>query len=230
VETENKVDGFFNSYRVEYAVRLKDNNPEKDFHCGFLKNVKKAGKKNTIICSDSSERMVNVLLNLLGTTYKIRLTKGHKKYNFLYVPFFDESSLMKVIKSGLGKIYYTLNDGEIHCIQLNLEIDNQSYALFMGVDSYGYQNGMPSFMDFSLIKLLRDKGFNYYNLGGLPAGKDIDGISYYKMSLGAHKIMITGGSTNFLKFPQKILNPLMAVGRALPKHNFFMFLRRILES
>ena len=85
----------------------------------------KKPEKNNIICADSSERMVNVLLNLLGTTYKIRLTKGHKKYNFLYVPFFDESSLMKVIKSGLGRIYYTQNDGEIHCIQLNLEKNNK---------------------------------------------------------------------------------------------------------
>ena len=170
------------------------------------------------------------MLNLLGTTYKIRLTKGYKKYNFLYVPYFDESSLMKVIKSGLGRIYYTLNDGEIHCIQLNLEKDDQSYALFMGADSYGYQNGMPAFMDFSLIKLLQDKGFNYYNLGGSPAGKDNDGISYYKISMGAHKMMITGGSTNFLKFPQKILNPFMVIGRALPKNKFFMLMRRILES
>lgn len=208
--------GFFQTPRYEYIV---DFSSDIHFSTGFRKNVKKAEKAGTTFHSDRSVLTLDKMLNLLGVTRDLRELKYGKVYNPFYMPNLDAYSLQRLLESQMGIMYYTLTENRVHSVQYNIEHDGKVYGLLMGSDTFAYQNGLPSFVDYHLIETYRQNGYQYYNPGGGPVGLGGEGIEKYKKSLGGVRMEMGGATTNFLTMPHNVLNPIMKMGRHLPDNN-----------
>lgn len=222
------VKGFYTNLRYEYIVGFNGEDEIGKLSTGFKKNVKKAEKLGTTFHVDKSTALLDRLLDLMGVTREIRVNKYGNRYNPFYLKNLDGDSLQKLVDEGIGKLYYTLTDDQIYSVQFNIERDNKSYGLLMGSDGFAYKNGLPSFVDYHLIHNYRRDGFLYYNPGGGPIDEGGSGIEQYKKAMGANKYIFAGSTTNFLVFPQRLLNPLLSIGRRLPASDkgFIGFLKR----
>ncbi|MFT3740009.1 MAG: GNAT family N-acetyltransferase [Breznakibacter sp.] len=207
--------GFYPTFRYEYIVDFKNEEGGR-FSTGFKKNFKKAEKLGVTFNQSDSSVILDKMLDLLGYTRNHRTLKYGSGYNPFYMKNIDEHALQKLIDNGLGKLYYTLTEGNVNSVQYNIEKAGKVYGLFMGSDGFAYKNGLPSFVDYNLISTYKDQGFVYYNPGGGPADEGGSGIEQYKKSMGATKYIFAGCTTNFLTYPQRLLNPLLALGRKLP--------------
>ena len=209
---------YFLTERVEFVVPLQDLDKIKS-NTRFKRNVKKGQKLNPSIGSSRSTEYFNILLNLLNSTKNIRLKKHNDDYDPFYLNGMTEDSLKKLLTSGLAKIYFTTVNGSIDCMEFNLETRNGVYMLLKGTSEFGYKNGFPSFLSYNLIKDYSAKGLKYYNQGGRISTDPQDGLTVYKKSMGAEEITVYGATTNFLIYPYKLLNPLLNIGRKLPRNN-----------
>jgi len=82
-------------------------------------------------------------------------------------------------------------------------------------------------MYYFTIKKCKELGFESYNLGGVPDNAAKSGLIFFKTSLGAKKFSCTGGSTNYLNFPYKCLNPLLNMGRRIPESAVKRIIKKI---
>ena len=210
------VKGFYLNLRYEYVVDFKSNGGPGKFATGFKKNYKKAQKLGATFHLDNQNGGLNRLLELLGITKDLRTNKYGCSYNPFYLKNMNAESLRRLVESGAGKLYCACVDDKVCSVQLNIECDKKSYGLLMGSDDSAYKNGLPSFVDYNLIEQYQIMGFNYYNPGGGPTDAGGSGIEQYKKAMGAQKFIFTGATTNFLVYPQKLLNPLLFIGRRLP--------------
>ncbi len=218
---------FFPNKRYEYIVFSNEEDGKHHFIKGFRKNVKRAESKNANLINDNSGYYFESLIKLLKKTRKHRLLKYGTRYNPYYLKHMNERSLTKVLSSGLGQIYSVLYNGEKNlCIQFNIEKNNRLYGLLMGSDKMAYEFGFPSFVDYNLVMMIREKGYKYYNSGGTPNDKGKMGIERYKLAMGSTKVEVYGATTNFLTFPRKILNPFLTLGRLLPRNNIILKLMK----
>lgn len=208
--------GYFLNFRYEYIIDFKENGGPAKFATGFKKNYKKAQKLGASFFMDNKNGTLDRLLTLLGVTKDLRTNKYGCSYNPFYLKNMSAESLHKLVVSGAGKLYCACLDNKVCSVQFNIECDNKSYGLLMGSDDSAYKNGLPSFVDFNLIEQYQTLGFNYYNPGGGPVDEGGSGIEQYKKAMGAQKYIFTGATTNFLVYPQKLLNPLLYLGRKLP--------------
>jgi hypothetical protein len=208
--------GYYTNLRYEYIVDFSKKEEIGKFSTGFKKNVKKAEKLGTTFHEDNTSASLDKLLLLLGVTRDIRVNKYGNRYNPFYLKNLDGDSLQKLVNSGIGKLYHTLTDNQVYSVQFNIEKGKKSYGLLMGSDGFAYKNGLPSFVDHHLIHNYNRDGFLYYNPGGGPVDEGGSGIEQYKKAMGASKFIFAGSTTNFLVYPQKLLNPLLLLGRRLP--------------
>lgn len=210
--------GFFVTERCEYVVNLQKESIS--MSKGFRKNVNKAKRQNFTIESDASEALFQELCRLLEVTRNHRLLKFGVRYNPYFLPYMNEASLLTLVKTGIVDILGIKNEkDQAYCVQLNLVKQNRVYGLLMGSDSFAYDNGFPSFIDYEIIMDSKRKGFQYYNTGGVPGDEINKGLDRYKQSMGGESVMVYGATTNYLIFPYSLLNPLMNAGRKLPRNN-----------
>jgi lipid II:glycine glycyltransferase (peptidoglycan interpeptide bridge formation enzyme) len=140
----------------------------------------------------------------------------------------SRKSLEKLINKGIAKIF-TIQSGEvIHSIEMTLEYNNQAYMLLKATDNFGYKKGLSTLLNVKVIDAYKKKGFSYYNLGGRPPEKDGDGLALYKTRLGGKPCQTYGATTNFIQYPQKMLNPLLNIGRALPENGITNYLKKMI--
>ncbi|MDR2928626.1 MAG: GNAT family N-acetyltransferase [Cytophagaceae bacterium] len=211
--------GFFTTNRFEYIVDFRPTAGELHFSKGFKKNVKHAEKNSISFIQSDSDDVMKKLFTLLNLTREHRVSKYGTQYNPFYLQNMDEQSLTRLLNSGIVKLYYVLFENEIHSVQYNIEKNGQVYGLLMGSNNKAYELGFPSYIDFNMIQRFRDGGFKYYNPGGGTDDSGNEGIEKYKHSMGGTKVFVHGATTNYIVFPQKILNFLLNIGRMLPRKN-----------
>lgn len=224
------VKGYYTTQRSEYIVRFNDAN-EIHFSKGFKKNAGKAVKSGASFNTSTKQEHLNELFRLIDSTQTYRKKKYGSDYDPYYLRGLTDDSLKKIMANGLGVIYYTeTEDKKVHCAQLNLEHNGQAYGLLMGSDPEAYQNGHPSFIDLNVIKNLKEANYQYYNPGGNTSDNGGAGLEKYKASMGAEKLEFYGATTNFLVYPQKLLNPLLKAGRRLPstEEGFIGLLKKLI--
>jgi hypothetical protein len=210
--------GFFKTERCEYVVNLQTESIS--MSKGFRKNVSKAKKQNFTVESDASEAMFQELCRLLEVTRNHRLIKFGVRYNPYFLPYMNEASLLRLLKTGIVDLLSIKKEqDQAYCVQLNLVKQNRVYGLLMGSDSFAYDNGFPSLIDYDIIMDSKHKSFHYYNTGGVPGDEINEGLDRYKQSMGGERVMVYGATTNYLIFPYSLLNPLMNAGRRLPRNN-----------
>ncbi|HDH05170.1 MAG TPA: GNAT family N-acetyltransferase [Nitrospirae bacterium] len=206
----------------EYIIDLTQSMEEiqKGFHRRSSRlQVKKAQKNGAVFYEGRSPDLIDKLVLLLNKTRSIRLSKGYEDYSYFYLPYMEESTLHKTLENGLASIFYVKIGDSISCIIFALTYGKRAYAALIGTSSKGYQLGLPAFMNYFTMKRLKELGFESYNLGGVPddSSKSKPGLIFFKTSLGAKRFSCMGGSTNYLKFPFKCLNPLLEMGRRMPE-------------
>jgi lipid II:glycine glycyltransferase (peptidoglycan interpeptide bridge formation enzyme) len=209
---------YFSTKRLEYIVDLKNNDIK--FSKGFLKNVKRAESNNIVIKSSDSVSILERLYELLRLTYNHRVSKYGVVYNPFFLSEMNENSLTKLTKSGCVRLVYASRDeGAANSVQINIEEGGRIYGLLMGSDDVAYDYGIPSFIDYNIITEGQKSGGIYYNTGGVPADEASKGLAQYKASMGGREKIVFGATTNYLVYPQKIMNPLMTIGRKLPSQH-----------
>lgn len=209
---------FYTTKRLEYHVDLK----REDIHFskGFRKNARKAQNNGFEIKKSDSESIVEILVGLLNSTRQHRLIKYGVDYNPFFLPGMDEETLKQLVKRKYANLVYATKNGEApSSIQINLIKDNRIYGLLMGSNDTAYELGIPSLIDLTIIQQGQETADVYYNTGGIPVNEENKGLAQYKEAMGGEKKNVFGATTNYLTFPYKLLNPIMALGRKLPTHN-----------
>ncbi len=206
------------SGRCEYLVDLKQD--KEKIKNNISRNVKRDYKDaishgfvfKEVVSTDMSSR----LINLMKETKKVRISKGYSDYNYFYINGLNEDTLRNLISRDVIHFYCVERDSELFAVQAVMQNNQQAYALLIGVKAEGYQYGLPSFIDYSLILSLKEKNYSYINFGGVPIDKTHKGLADFKKRLGAVECFSTYGSTHFINMPYVLLNPLVRLLRKLP--------------
>jgi hypothetical protein len=204
--------------RSEYVIDIKraGDDIKKIFSRNIIRQSKKASQKGFILKESRESKYLEQLIALLEETRTFRLKKGYTDYEYFYLARIDKDSLRRLIESGLIHFSVVEKDGKVYAIQASLMNEGKAYTLYVGVNQQGYQEGVPSFLDYNLIILLSKRGFKTINFGGIPTEKSHQGLIEFKKKLGAKQIPSRYGNTNFLVFPLSLLNPILNLLRFLP--------------
>jgi hypothetical protein len=176
-----------------------------------------------------SSEMTGHLIKLMQETKRIRLSKGYGDYNYFYFPGFNQQSLENLVRKEVIHFYTVEKDSEIYAVQAVMQDNQKAYALFIGVNAEGYRFGVPSFIDYSIISLLRNNHYKYLNFGGVPTQKTHQGLIHFKKSLGAKQQFSSYGSTNFLVFPYTLLNPVVRMIRKIPGNALVDYIKKVVH-
>lgn len=215
------------SDRSEFIVDLTSLSPEiyGQLRKSIRRNIKRAESHHPEMKEDSSPEMTDRLMELMKNTLEYRISKGYRKYSCLYLPYLDDESLRNLLASEIARLFYVVTNNEINCIQLELVYKNRAYSLLMGTSREGYRQGLSHYLDLKVMEKLKGEGVEYFNFGGVP-GKET-GLIAYKKAIGGIEYRMTGGSTNFLRFPLKSINPLLNMGRSLPNSGLKKILTKL---
>jgi len=208
----------YRTERVEYIIPVKDADTIK-YGSQFKRNVKKAFKQNTSIQTGNIANLFNQLDTLIKSTHDKRKSKFDKDYDHFYLRFFNNKTLKRMHNNDSTTIYGTSNEDKINCAELVFTCNNYAYMLLKGCNNFGYKYGMSSFLSEKLVSQFHENNIKTYNLGGRPPTKDGDGLAKFKISSGAKEIKCYGASSNYLSGPLMLINPLLILGRLLPKDN-----------
>ena len=208
--------GYRRTNSAEYTYHYQEDGSPIKLSYGFKKNIKKGRKTGANVLTSQHQRELQLLFKLIDQTHSKRLGKYGDDYNPLGLLNLGKESISRLLDSEIGLLYYVEVDQNIHCIQFCLEDDTRNYALLMGSDDFTYQNGLGSFLDFTVEETLKEKGFRYLNLGSVPGDQAGAGLIQYKEAMGCKRQNSYGYYTYFLTFPLNLLNPVYKAGSALP--------------
>ena len=212
-----------NKKRLEYVICL-DKDKESVIN-GFSKSLhqraRKAKKEGAVFRKSNSPELTETLLRLIRGTNSVRKSKGYGSYASLYLPFMGLNEIERLVKAGYATFYFTELENEILSISLDLTYQKKAYGILMGTSSKGYRSGSPSFHYFELMCLLKDEGYSYFNLGGIPRNTRNRGLTAFKERFGPKIMESTEESTNFLTFPLYLFNPLLDLKRVLRNLKIF---------
>lgn len=210
---------YYLSERVEYIIPIKEGRDNIKFGSRFKRNVKTAKKQQPNIVCGNNTHFLNSLNKLIEDTHAERKKKFATDYDHFYLKNLNYNSLGKITNSKNAQFFASEINEDINCSELILESGTSRYMLLKGCNSTGYKYGMSSFLCNELINRFEKDNVAHYNLGGRPPTRDGDGLAAFKISSGAQEVKCYGGSTNYLVWPYTLLNPLINIGRKLPKEN-----------
>jgi hypothetical protein len=201
--------------RMEYVIYFGMDNKQfcKCFDRDLRRRVRKAKKEGAVFRESNSPELIEVLFALINETYHLRQSKGYGKYNYLYLPFFSSDAIEKLLETGQASFFYVEKDEEIMSIQLVILQGGRAYCTLMGTSMAGYREAAPSFLFYELAMTLKDMGYYYMNIGGVPRGKRQTGLKKFKDSLGAAIVKSAEAQTDFISFPLSYFNPLLELKR-----------------
>lgn len=221
-----EVPGFYDTKNFEQVIFLKS-------HHDYIANLdnrkrnklKNAAKIGAIIKETTSEEDLSKLLQLMENTRSKRLEKYDDKYNSFYLRNLSIDSLKKLLKTGMAVIHSVELDQKTTLAMLNLKHKDKTYGLLKGSDEMAYKNSLHLYLDASIIQQYTDQGMSYLNTSGGSLTDRIPGVEAYKQSLGACEVITSSYSTNFLTFPQQLLNPIISLIRKFPNFEYRIYKR-----
>ena len=203
--------------RMEYVFRLDRNDDSiiKGFSRSVRQRARKVRREGAVLRKGHSPELVEKLFSLINETSDLRRSKGYGAYSYLFLPFCTRAEIDRLVKDRHASIYYTELHGEILTIELFLENKNKACGILMGTSPKGYEVGSPSFHYFEMVKLLKDRGYSYYNVGGVPRSNKHHGLREFKGRLGAEVRDSAEEVTNFMSPALSYLNPFLDLKRFL---------------
>ncbi len=209
------------SERSEFVFYFEEDDISGNFSPEVRRRARKAAKNGAVLKKSDSPEMTSRLFKLIDTTYNIRQSKGHNPYSILFLPFFKSEQIRSLVGKKHALFYYTEMNGEIMSVSLVFTINKKAYGILMGTSGKGYKAGIPSFHHYEKTRLMKDEGFEYYNIGGVQQGPKYEGLRRFKKSLGAKPVRSTEEATKFINKPYSYLNPLLDTKCVLLHMNFF---------
>ncbi len=223
-----EVKNFITTTGEEFVVYYNETDGKLGFSSNFIRNVKKAQKSGATFHKSKSPEVLSRMFELLDETQKTRIEKYGKVYDPMYMLNLNNNSLIRLLKSGIGVLNYTVLDGQVNSVLFSLEKNKKIYFLLMGSDEVAYKNGLPSLIGYNISTNAMNNGYLYYNLGLIPTVESGgEGLKRYKESQGASIITRHGYYSYYLRFPLFTLNQLMKLSRILPDNIIIKLLRKI---
>jgi lipid II:glycine glycyltransferase (peptidoglycan interpeptide bridge formation enzyme) len=222
--------GYRRTNSAEYTYHFGEEDSSSKLSYGFKKNIKKGRKTGANVQVSQHQRELQHLFKLIDQTHAKRVGKYGDDYNPLGLLNLSKESISRLLDTDLGLLYYVEVDQNIHCIQFCLEDDTRNYALLMGSDEFTYQNGLGSFLDYTVEQTLKEKGFRYLNLGSVPGNQAGAGLIQYKEAMGCKRQNSYGYYTYFLTFPLNLLNPVYKAGNILPDNTLVRNLKNAISK
>ncbi|NPA37201.1 MAG: hypothetical protein GXO47_10180, partial [Chlorobi bacterium] len=172
---------------------------------------------------------ITQLIQLLESTKKHRINRTRKTYDPLPLPFLNYQTIKPLVKSNTAINYIAQSEKQVAGFLFTLLKYPYAEALLTGINEDFYKKGTSPFLFEYAFHDLKNKGFNSINLGGIPEGKDGENLAIFKKRLGAEEKIVYGATTNFLIYPYKLLNPILNIGRKLPRNNpIVQFLKKFI--
>lgn len=201
--------------RKEHVFQLGRNNDSliNGFSKSLSRRARKVRREGAVLKKGHSPELIEKLFSLINETYELRQSKGYGTYEYNFLPFFTRFEIERMVNERHASIYYTELNGEILTIELFLEYKNKACNIFNGTSLKGYKVGSPSFHYFEIVKLLKEMGYSYYNVGGLPSSNKHQGLKDFKGKLGAEVIDSAEEVTNFIRPSLSFLNPFLELKR-----------------
>ncbi len=213
--------GFFKEGWHDYIRFFNHHSEDLEFDKSVMGKVKKASKAGVTFHSETSERVLKRLFELLDETQRLRYGLYGDEYNPF--PYFqmNKESLKKLFYSGIIRLYHASVGDTIHCVRCSMCQDKKMVGLMIASDEFTYKNGVQQFVQYHVMRQLNQEGYHYFNIGSTAPGERGKGLSKYKESLGFERIPLYGAYTHFLTFPQNIINPVMRFGRKMSRYKQF---------
>jgi hypothetical protein len=204
-----KLNQFKETQRIEFITFLDKDKSEifKSFDSDVKRRARIAKSKGVLLKNSKSISFIEKMMALLEETRKVRRSKGYGEYDYSYLPFFKSEAINRLVSAGHASFYYAEFDNEILSIQFVFECQGKAFEIFEGTTLNGYKMNAPSFMMYEVTGLLKDRGYKYYNHGGVPQGLSHAGLKKFKAKIGAISVDSYEGLTSFITFPLNLLNP-----------------------
>ncbi len=197
--------------RMEYVLHLDRDNDSiiNGFSSSLRQRARKVRREGAVLKKGHSPELIEKLFSLINETSDLRRSKGYGAYNYSFLPFCGRAEIERLVKERYASIYFTELHGEILSIELFLDFNNKAFGILMGTSLKGYKIGSPSFHYFEIVRSLKDNGYLYYNVGGVPRSNKHKGLREFKGRLGAEVIDSAEEATNFLSPSLSYLNPFL---------------------
>jgi len=214
-------------YIINFSAGYENFKPGQD----LKKKLRLAAAANTEFHKSKSPlKDLDLMVNMLNKTKLLRINRDRKNYNIFSLQYVNKNTIQNLIKSGKGVIYHSLNDNEKHCVTLCFEHINQAYGIYISTDEFGYKNGITAFIATELSKLYQSNGFKYFNLGASIDDKEDDThLANFKIKLGCIKQQVSTCYTDFLIFPQTLIDKINKAEKKLPKNSLTRTIKRFLR-
>ncbi len=208
---------YFHSFnRKEFIVSL-ESNPGKNYSRNFRRKIKKAIQLSPEITDSKTD--TGIIESYLKSTLTYRKKHDKDKYNPLALPHLTYDVINSLLDLSFAKTYSIETNLKAGGFLMTIENYPQASALLTGIDDELYEHGISAYLYNFVLKLLYNNGFKQLNLGGIPEGAEGKALAQFKKSMGAEEITVYGATTNFLTYPYKLLNPILNIGRKMPKNN-----------
>ncbi|GAO28499.1 GNAT family N-acetyltransferase [Geofilum rubicundum] len=199
--------GYYCEAMHEFVIDFSKSGGHVKMSSNLKRNAKKAIKAGVKIHRSTSISVLKRMMDLLLVTKEERRQKYGQDYNPMYIQNMNETSLGRLLDSGIGVMYYSELDGEINTVLFALENPQQLYFLLMGSDRVAYENGIPALVAQHVSHYAREVGKIYYNLGVIPRENSGGaGVRQFKQQQGAIEQMGHCYYSQFLKFPARLFN------------------------
>ncbi|MFC2164292.1 GNAT family N-acetyltransferase [Acidobacteriota bacterium] len=221
---------FIKEDREEYIIDL---NPEwqeiqKNMRKSIIEQKRSAERKGLSFHESQSPEIIDDLVRLLEQTKQRRLTKGYKDYTYYYMPHINKNILHQLYQNKIGRIFHIKHGAKIISILFVVAYRSTVNALLIGSNEDAYNLRAPAFIWFNTIKKLKDEGFQYMNLGGVPKDSSKSKLVFAKKSLGATEHLCSGGKTPHLNGP--IYNLLNTLYSKVPDKKIKTILKKSLSG
>ncbi|MGA1841295.1 MAG: lipid II:glycine glycyltransferase FemX [bacterium] len=163
-----RLNKFIDGHLIEFTIGLKDDMDtiKSSFHKKHRKNIRKACENDIEIVTDNSLDGLMMLKRLQESSSERASTKGNV-YNIQNETYFIEL-YEHIYKKKLGNIIFARKDQTYVAGLAYLFFNNKAITVRSGVLPEGYVISAPYYLQYELIRQLKEKRYEIINIGGVP--------------------------------------------------------------
>lgn len=159
---------FIDQRLIEFTVDLGPGMDDimKSFHKKHRKNIKKAQENDVVIIADNSLDCFMELKGLQESSSLRASTKGNI-YQVQDENYYIESH-RNVYQKGLGTVMVGKKDGKSIAGLAYLFFGDKAVTVRSGATPEAYALSAPYYLQYELIRRMKDEGYSILNIGGMP--------------------------------------------------------------
>jgi hypothetical protein len=200
--------GFLVRHREEYIIDLSRPLPEiwGKLSKSRKRRVNKAKKAGLVFNESHNADKIRDLISCLDETKCRKSSRGFGDYDYHYMPFINNETLIQLLKTENLSISYVACNNRILGADLVARNNCSAYSILSGATKEGYELSAPTYLLWRIIERAKEAGCETLNLGGLPKDETSVTLAQFKRSFGAEAKLCEGGSCYLNSGPQKLLH------------------------